>query len=134
MQIASNKQGELVISKTLNSSRILIPAESTVTPAIHRQGEKPFVPASPIRQNRFQLSPQMDQRAHFSTSPEAVSGPSRHAPQIPPAVDEVEAEDEDVDGDLLRGYSAWRQITAEDIGVVMRRRAEDGYGLTDVSR
>jgi hypothetical protein len=35
--------------------------------------------------------------------------------------------------EVVEGFGRWRVVSGEDVGVVMRRRAEAGYGLADVS-
>lgn len=34
--------------------------------------------------------------------------------------------------EVVEGYARWRVISGEDVGVVMRKRAQEGYGLGDV--
>jgi hypothetical protein len=34
--------------------------------------------------------------------------------------------------EIVEGYDKWRNISGDDISVVMRKRAEEGYGLGNV--
>lgn len=42
-------------------------------------------------------------------------------------------DEEDRHEDEVKGVKRWREMMADDVSVVMRRRAEEGYGVKDVS-
>ena len=100
------------------------------TPAAHRPG--PLPTARPNRafpsSSSNTLLPHQTSDAQLPLT--AAAGPSRRRlpHEIPEFVD-AESEVEEV----VEGFGRWRAISGEDVGVVMRRRAEAGYGLADVS-
>lgn len=71
--------------------------------------------------NRFQLSPR-------SAKAQLVAEHSRSAYRA----NEDEGEDEQQEEEKVQGVPRWVDVLGDDVGVVMRRRAEGGYGLKDV--
>ena len=99
----------------------------------------------PKRFNRFQLAPERVSRLlaeHAEHSISRSSSPGRSSllrsvkdvtPREPVEDDMVNA-DRAVDEheDIVGGWEGVRRILKADIAYTMRRRAEEGYGLTDV--
>jgi len=98
--------------------------------------------ADETRKNRFQLAPErvtellVAERENVrsrSASPGLIRGHGSRR-NIPSLLDEPE-ESIDFDyGEEIRNIDGFRFVQRNDIAFVMRRRAEEGYGLKDVSR
>lgn len=130
-QTAMSPQGELALSKHISDTTILTPDSSTHRNP-HQQG--PNARRSPHTARAEGLTPankflpRQPSEAQLPFTPGA--GPSRH--RLPHEIPEAASSDSGEDA-LVQGYEAWKGVSADDIGAVMRKRAEEGYGLQDVS-
>lgn len=93
------------------------------------------------RKNRFQLAPErVSALLHAekevrsrSASPGLIRGHSRRSlPTLADAREDSESDDFDW-GEEATSADGFRRIFKNDIAYVMRRRAEEGYGLNNVS-
>ncbi|KAL7418703.1 hypothetical protein Q5752_006386 [Cryptotrichosporon argae] len=135
--IANSVRGEFAVSTTniilLSPDRALFPtAPGTPSSGQPSPSRSPSPLPSEKRNNRFQLPP-----ARISAIlAEASASRSRSAsPTSLPAssvLRGLRAEKEVADKSEENGGEGARRILGVDVGYTMRRRAEDGYGLTDL--
>lgn len=121
-QIAVNAQGELAIAVSTNNARILTP---DVTSGTTQSGRAQML---------FSAGEQtagLQRQLVDSLSPRALAAGSSKQ-RLPHEIPEAEDSDSDAD-DVATGSSSWRSVGGADIAVVTRKRAEDDYGLGDVS-
>ncbi|WVR03585.1 hypothetical protein IAU60_000577 [Kwoniella sp. DSM 27419] len=93
------------------------------------------------RANRFQLAPervtQLINERSRSASPNPAANGSGPTPfgSISGLREWYESKERKLvndDDELVGGWEGWRRVIGNDVGVVMRRRAMEGYGLDDL--
>jgi hypothetical protein len=134
IQIATNPQGDLALSTDLSNTIILTPSISAVSALPYRDVSQDAAAASrpplryfpPSSSNTLQPYQTLDAQQPLT----AASGSSRR--RLPHEIPEAEDASSESD-EAVEGYRTWRVISGEDIGVVMRKRAEAGYGIRGVS-
>jgi hypothetical protein len=113
IEIANGPHGDtthLTPSSRIQTLHPAPPPDRTYTPPEHD---------IEVRVNRFQLSPR--------------SAKARLAPEQGRRAQTEAVQDEEEEERKVAGVPRWTEELADDIGVVMRRRALDKYGLGNVS-
>lgn len=124
-EIATNPQGDLTVSSTSSNTIMVTPSPSSISATRPAEAHNTLTRPPPRV-----FPPSSSNTLQQIESIQGRPGPSRLG--VPHDIPESESSEAGAEG-VIEGYDKWRNISGEDISVVMRKRAEEGYGLGDVS-